>query len=172
MATKACLVTVGSTKFEALTDFLDENGRDFLGELKKRGINKLFFQVGKTKRFPQKLPKLCHETKIAFECFEFTKKFRQILPTCSLVISHAGAGSISETLSFKIPLLVVINETLMDNHQEELAQAMAKEKYLYYSKVPKVLEVLSKCEFSSLKPYPPPDATTFANFLDRDLGFT
>eukprot|EP00954_Amorphochlora_amoebiformis_P010055 787224-Amorphochlora_amoeboformis.AAC.1 len=38
MATKACLVTVGSTKFEALTDFLDENGRDFLGELKKRGM--------------------------------------------------------------------------------------------------------------------------------------
>jgi UDP-N-acetylglucosamine transferase subunit ALG13 len=33
------------------------------------------------------------------------------------VVSHAGAGSVFEALGGRRPLLVVVNETLMDNHQ-------------------------------------------------------
>lgn len=42
----------------------------------------------------------------------------------SLVISHAGAGSIFEALTYKVPLIVVPNPILMDNHQVELAKLM------------------------------------------------
>lgn len=41
-----------------------------------------------------------------------------------LVISHAGAGSIFESLTYQVPLIVVPNPILMDNHQVELAKLM------------------------------------------------
>lgn len=48
----------------------------------------------------------------------------------SLIISHAGAGSIMEGLSLEKLMLVVINSSLMDNHQTELAYALSKRQYL------------------------------------------
>jgi beta-1,4-N-acetylglucosaminyltransferase len=47
-----------------------------------------------------------------------------------LVISHAGSGSILEALRYQIPLVVVPNTALLDNHQEELAVAMEKQNYV------------------------------------------
>lgn len=46
------------------------------------------------------------------------------IATASLVISHAGAGSIFESLLYRVPLIVVPNPILMDNHQVELAKLM------------------------------------------------
>eukprot|EP00466_Bigelowiella_natans_P008775 jgi/Bigna1/40987/e_gw1.48.72.1 len=105
------------------------------------------------------------------QAFEFTPKFKEILAASSLVISHAGAGSITETLHLKKPLLVVVNETLMDNHQIELAEAMCSEGYLFWTNVKGVLEKLSTSNFRKLKPYPKPDAKAFAVLLDKELGF-
>jgi beta-1,4-N-acetylglucosaminyltransferase len=47
-----------------------------------------------------------------------------------LVISHAGSGSILEALRYQVPLVVVPNTALLDNHQEELAVAMEKQNYV------------------------------------------
>ena len=44
----------------------------------------------------------------------------------SLIISHAGAGSIMEGLSLNKLMLVVINSSLMVNHQTELAYQSVK----------------------------------------------
>mmetsp|Transcript_22230 Transcript_22230/g.39381 ORF Transcript_22230/g.39381 Transcript_22230/m.39381 type:complete len:172 (-) Transcript_22230:137-652(-) len=168
----SCLVTVGSTKFEELTSFLDDHAEELAFLLKKRGITKLKMQIGKSKKAPEKLPKLASEdSKFEFEYFGYTNKFKDILSSSSLVISHAGAGSIAETLRLKIPLLVVVNETLMDNHQKELAEAMAAEGYLYWTNVDNVLRTLESCDFDRLKEYPTPNAKAFADFLDREVGF-
>eukprot|EP00467_Chlorarachnion_reptans_P020536 CAMPEP_0114512196 /NCGR_PEP_ID=MMETSP0109-20121206/14834_1 /TAXON_ID=29199 /ORGANISM="Chlorarachnion reptans, Strain CCCM449" /LENGTH=170 /DNA_ID=CAMNT_0001691839 /DNA_START=28 /DNA_END=540 /DNA_ORIENTATION=- len=167
----ACLVTVGSTQFEALTTQLDLQCEKFVKELEQRGINKLLFQIGTSKKLPARLGDVCAEHKIKFECFEFTKNFKDMLSESKLVISHAGAGSISETLSLKKPLLVVVNETLMDNHQVELATAMAEKGYLYWAKVSNVLEILEKCDFNKLKEYPRPQAKKFADLIDEQVGF-
>ena len=47
-----------------------------------------------------------------------------------MVIGHAGAGTILDTLRNRLPLLVVVNETLMGNHQHEIADAMVEGNYL------------------------------------------
>ena len=46
-----------------------------------------------------------------------------------------GAGTILETLRNKVKLLVVVNETLMGNHQHEIADAMESGNYLMKSTV-------------------------------------
>lgn len=48
----------------------------------------------------------------------------------SLIISHAGAGSVMEALTFRKPLIVCVNESLMGNHQEELAVELHDRKHL------------------------------------------
>ena len=49
------------------------------------------------------------------------------------VIYLTGAGSVLEALGCKRPLVVVINEELMGNHQMELAKQLRKDGHLFYT---------------------------------------
>lgn len=55
---------------------------------------------------------------------EYLSNLAAEIERASLVVSHAGAGSIFESLLFKVPLVVVPNPILMGNHQVELADLM------------------------------------------------
>ena len=43
-----------------------------------------------------------------------------------MTISHCGAGTLIETLRGGATAIAVVNETLMDNHQSELADELAE----------------------------------------------
>lgn len=49
-----------------------------------------------------------------------------------LSVSSVGAGSCLETLEKGKPLIVVINEKLMNNHQLELAKQLHKDGHVLY----------------------------------------
>ena len=49
-----------------------------------------------------------------------------------VVISHAGSGSILAALRIAVPIIVVPNPDLLNNHQVELAEALAAQGYVVH----------------------------------------
>jgi hypothetical protein len=72
-------------------------------------------------------------------------QLRLVQQSKGLVISHAGSGSILEALRYQVPLIVVPNTTLLDNHQEELAVAMERSGYLLRGQVEYVVRTCDGC---------------------------
>jgi len=67
--------------------------------------------------------------------------------------------------------VVVINEALMDNHQQELAHALERQQHLLCATPETLHTVLSKMDVTTLKPYPKHEAYKYAEHLDKFLGF-
>lgn len=63
---------------------------------------------------------------IEVEHFRFKPSIRDEMIGADLIISHAGAGSLFESLGHKKKCVAVVNEELMDNHQIELASELHK----------------------------------------------
>ena len=133
------LVTVGTTQFDALTIAADS--KELVHLLRTNGYKKLILQVGASKRVPVTL---CPDAEsdsegramigdFEVEWFRYTPSLKSILESSSLVISHAGAGSIFESLSSPgVECLIAIpNDALMDNHQADLANHLSDQGYLY-----------------------------------------
>ena len=97
-----------------------------------------------------------------------------LMASASLIISHAGAGSISEALYFRKPLIVCINETLMDNHQRELADALADRRYCLETTPSHICQYLSASaeDFTKLVVYPTADPDIFSTYLHDIIGWT
>lgn len=60
------------------------------------------------------------------------KNIYPLLPQSNLAL-RLGSGCIFESLNLEKPLVVVINENLMNNHQTELASQLAKDGYLVFT---------------------------------------
>ncbi|CAN6540960.1 unnamed protein product [Malus baccata var. baccata] len=92
----------------------------------------------------------------------------------SSIADHLRAASlvIFETLRLGKPLIVVVNEDLMNNQQSEFAEEVADMKHLYYARPRTLRHVIPPdMNLDSLVPYHPGDATPVAKFISRFLGF-
>ncbi|XP_008486158.2 UDP-N-acetylglucosamine transferase subunit ALG13 homolog, partial [Diaphorina citri] len=91
-----------------------------------------------------------------------------------LVIAHAGAGTSLEVLEAGKLLITVVNQSLMDNHQLELAQKFHELGYSLYC-VPddlvKTVESLTPQRIQRFVPFPPSQAYKFNDYLEHVLGF-
>lgn len=103
--------------------------------------------------------------------FRFKDSIAEDIKHADLIISHAGAGSCLEALSAKKPLLVVINEDLMNNHQLELAQQLHEDGHVHYTTCTDLEHVLQHMDLRTLKPFPPANPHNFTGFLDSIFGF-
>uniref|UniRef100_A0A3Q3VNA0 UDP-N-acetylglucosamine transferase subunit ALG13 n=1 Tax=Mola mola TaxID=94237 RepID=A0A3Q3VNA0_MOLML len=157
-------VTVGSTSFDDLIESV--TSVESVQTLKACGYERLVLQVGRGSLLPS--ADICPH--ISLEAFRFKNSIAEDIKRADLVISHAGAGSCLEALGAGKPLLVVVNDKLMDNHQLELARQLNMDSHLLYCTCRTLTETLRTMDLSVLQPFLPGQPKLFANFLDKALG--
>ncbi|XAR52342.1 N-acetylglucosaminyldiphosphodolichol N-acetylglucosaminyltransferase [Bertholletia excelsa] len=160
-------VTVGTTCFDALVRALDSP--EVKRELFKKGYTHLLIQIGRGSYIPTKTNG--EDGCVAVDYFTFSSSIAERLRSASLVISHAGSGSIFETLRLGKPLIVVVNEDLMDNHQSELAEELAERKHLFCARPQTLYNTIKDMSLETLIPYDPGDGRPVAKLINRYLGF-
>ncbi|KAL3538052.1 hypothetical protein ACH5RR_001418 [Cinchona calisaya] len=164
---RTVFVTVGTTCFDSLVRAVDT--REVKEELFKKGSTHLLIQIGRGSYIPTK--STGEDRSLVVDYFTFSSSIADYLRSASLVISHAGSGSIFETLRLHKPLIVVVNEDLMDNHQSELAEELAERKHLFCAIPQTLFRTISDMNSGSLTPYQPGDATPVTKFVNSFLGF-
>lgn len=77
--------------------------------------------------------------------------------------THPGLGK---------ALVVVVNGALMDNHQEELADALAQRNYLKATTPERLAQTLAELNDSPMArvPYPSANPDAFAAVVDDEMG--
>ncbi|KAJ8453333.1 hypothetical protein Cgig2_008217 [Carnegiea gigantea] len=97
--------------------------------------------------------------------------FSSSIANCLRSACHAGSGSIFETLQMCKPLIVVVNEDLMDNHQVKLAEELAKREHLFCACHQTFHQTIMSTNLDSLLSYPPDHAKPVAKLVYRFLAF-
>ena len=122
---KCLVITVGSTKFDALIHSINAKHASLSRLIEKFAISRILVQHGAS---PAPIdPKIPHLTFSAVDYLP-PAEMAERLAEASLVISHAGAGTVFEILRSQNAALealcIVANDSLMDSHQSELVQAL------------------------------------------------
>ena len=121
------LVTVGTTKFDELISCVSDS--KFLEFLYSFGFRDLVIQHGSS---PLQLPTT---TKLNINSFAYCTTLIPYIKDSDAIISSGGSGTILEALDNNKDITVVINTTLQDNHQLELAKKLKESGYIRYTTV-------------------------------------
>ncbi|XP_041076467.1 UDP-N-acetylglucosamine transferase subunit ALG13 homolog isoform X3 [Polyodon spathula] len=161
---KSVFVTVGTTSFDELISCV--TSEDVIQALRELGYGRLVLQIGRGAVQPVPYS----SAQFTLEVFRYKDSITEEIRTANLVISHAGAGSCLETLGAGTPLLVVVNDQLMNNHQLELARQLHQDGHLYYCTCRTLSDTLKTMDLSALNPFLPGQTEKFAAFLDKAVG--
>lgn len=158
-------VTVGSTSFDPLIQKITD--LSFLQVLKDLGFSGIHVQYGRGNIPSTQLQ--------GFQTvyFAYKESIKEEIFNASFVISHAGAGTIRETLGQRKPLLVVPNTMLMNNHQLQLAKKLAELDYLFYQTLSELTPQSLKQIITSETPllaFPSQETSSFAEHLKNFLS--
>ena len=162
----AVFVTVGTTQFDALV--LGISSLEALSIFAEQGYTSMRIQYGRGEPPPPLPP----GAPIPLESYDFKDTLAADMREASLIISHAGAGSIMEGLRVDARLLVVVNDALMDNHQQELARELDARSHLVATTPAELLDALRAmpARAPSLVPFAESDASAFPDYLTAQLG--
>ena len=175
MVDRNVFVTVGTTRFEMLISLATSQiGIDWMVS---QGFTSLTIQYGTGQK-----PKIADSdkgnsssSKLKIKCYDFQPSLDEDMKNADLIISHAGAGTVMESLRLKKKLIVVINTQLMDNHQMELADAMANRGHLFVVDEPsKLQDSKTWQQFEGFAPivFEGGDEMALPRLLDSFFGFS
>ncbi|KAF2020970.1 glycosyltransferase family 1 protein [Aaosphaeria arxii CBS 175.79] len=184
-AMKVCFVTTGATApFTALIESVLQT--DSIKTLRKLGYTHLLVQYGSARNVFEESLKAAHSEAgdlviagIDFDPQGLDKQLKLVSDSKGTIISHAGSGSILAALRYQVPLIVVPNTQLLDNHQSELAIAMDKSGYLIEGQVNNISAALDRSETfrAKMTTFPPitsgkhRETKSFAAIMDETMGF-
>ncbi|KAJ1975862.1 UDP-N-acetylglucosamine transferase subunit ALG13 [Dimargaris xerosporica] len=161
---KRVFVTVGTTGFSALVS--QATSPTVLHELAHQGYSELLVQYGSSQAA---FDAAMGAKGIAVSGYAYKSSLASDLEAADLVISHAGSGTILECLTRAKPLVAVVNDSLMDNHQLELAEALAEQGYLVSTACHQLLATLQQQQFKTLRQLQPNQSNAFATILAQEL---
>ncbi|KAI8350138.1 UDP-N-acetylglucosamine transferase subunit ALG13 [Blakeslea trispora] len=162
-------VTVGSTGFDR---FIQETtSRDFILSAVENGFKKIQFQYGTSESIFIHNLQAYDGPALAIDGYKYKNSITEDMYEADVIVSHAGAGTMLQALRLgNKKMIVVINSSLMDNHQHELANAMADEGYVICSELSELADTIKNIHQISLKPFPKPDPQIFASVINEQMG--
>lgn len=149
---KECFVTIGATADfpQLLTAAVSD---ETLTKLKSLNYTDLTLQVGKSETYFHQI-KPVDDKGINIKYFAFKSKgLENELKRCKakegvsdegVVVCHAGAGTILDAMRLALNIVVVPNDSLLDNHQEELAAELEKQGYVVKADVKDLAKAIEK----------------------------
>ncbi|EEB08174.2 N-acetylglucosaminyldiphosphodolichol N- acetylglucosaminyltransferase Alg13 [Schizosaccharomyces japonicus yFS275] len=156
------LVTVGSTSFNELIEAVGH--KSFYETLVRHGYSRLYVQYGGGKTvFENRDPDV---PGLEVTGFDYVADLTPYMEEAQLVVSHAGAGSILQALRRGKRLVIVPNETLMDNHQIELAEKMDSCGYAMRAATSTLAKVVDQACTNSPTPFPEADYSKFRQVME------
>lgn len=93
------------------------------------------------------------------------------MKSADLIIGHAGAGTALDVLRLKKPMVSVINDKLMDNHQTELADRLAELGHLVKTTPTELHSALLQENTLSPKPFIQKNPNRFGEYIIEKLGY-
>ncbi|KRY53729.1 UDP-N-acetylglucosamine transferase subunit ALG13 -like protein [Trichinella britovi] len=160
-------VTVGSTEFDNLIAAVTSDS--VLSALKSIGVGEIRLQIGRGRHESVSNLQIT-EPSIVF--YRYKNSLAEDLKWADLVISHAGAASCLEALELEKPLLVVVNDSLLDNHQIELADRLSKDGVLHYCTVGSLADTVRLFPSLNRKRWKAGDPEIFVSWLDKIFNFS
>ncbi|KRZ52363.1 UDP-N-acetylglucosamine transferase subunit ALG13 -like protein [Trichinella nativa] len=160
-------VTVGSTEFDNLIAAVTSDS--VLSALKSIGVGEIRLQIGRGRHESVSNLQIT-EPSIVF--YRYKNSLAEDLKWADLVISHAGAASCLEALELEKPLLVVVNDSLLDNHQIELADRLSKDGVLHYCTVGSLADTVRLFPSLNRKRWKAGDPEIFVTWLDKIFNFS
>ncbi|ODV87676.1 glycosyltransferase family 1 protein [[Candida] arabinofermentans NRRL YB-2248] len=172
---KSILVTTGATvTFNKLIQYtLDPEFIQLVNH--KLGYHKVVIQYGNSNEaeslvstLKQKLLESSSSSGLDLQLIKYDSQLVENYTSKSdLVISHAGTGSILDTLRCHKKLLVLINDDLKDNHQLEIASAFEQLDVLRYVKgeFDNFLQLVEEIDGTDLKQLEEPKGSIMENII-------
>lgn len=151
MKLNSIFVTVGTTNFNALIKEITTDR--VLSLLKDKGCHRLVLQVGNGK-WTIDAASIAAQHGIRVEQYDFKKDgIESDILAADLIVGHAGAGTCMDILEAQKPGLIVINDSLMDNHQNELAHQLSNEGYIQCCTVSQLADTIQSLDNVDFKCY-------------------
>lgn len=160
-------VTVGSTRFDKLIDSI--LSEDFLSQLVSQGFVRLVVQAGASSVDMDLVEMFRENYNMDIEVFDYKQSIQEDIERADLIIGHAGAGTCLEVLRANKRLLLVINDSLMDNHQSELANELASKNYVIQTTIDQLGKNFDVICNAKLEQFPQKDASKFEEIFDDAL---
>ena len=157
---KKVFVTVGTTLFDELIKSVMK--KEVLENLFKKGYSTMTIQFGNGSYKPNE--GIRHG--VVINTFKFKDSIIEDFKKADLVISHAGAASCLEALELGKSLIAVINSSLMNNHQIELAEALTEEKFCVWCYPNNLANTIKSLDTSVLVPYVKGNPEKLVNYID------
>jgi beta-1,4-N-acetylglucosaminyltransferase len=159
--------TVGTTRFDDLISTVTSDA--VLQMLHERyGITELVVQYGRGSKVAAGM-----RGEVKVSGFDFKPSLKEDMAAARIIITHAGAGSLVESLRLDKSVVAVVNTSLMDNHQEELGSALQDKGYLVMAPRAEALcATLGAADFSKRVPFPGQDASRFAALVSDEMGIS